>query len=71
MGILLETVQLNLDPGTRLKVRLRMQHASSVGAQADGVRLGCELVDPSPDTQRQLQRYVDQLQRQRRLLALD
>ena len=45
------------------------QVKASVRAAADQLAgLGCELVDPSPDTQRQLQRYVDQLQRQRRLL---
>jgi c-di-GMP-binding flagellar brake protein YcgR len=71
MGIVLDGVQLNLDAGTRLKVRLRMQHASSMGPQAEGVRLGCELLEPTADTLRGLQRYVDQLQRRRRLMALD
>lgn len=71
LGIVLDGVVLNLDASTRLKVRLRMQHASSIGQQAEGVRLGCELVEPSADTLRALQRYVDHLQRRRRLMAMD
>jgi hypothetical protein len=71
LGIVLENVVLCLDGGTRVKVRLRMQHASSVGAQGDGLRLGCELVAPGADAVRGLQRYIDQLQRKRRLMALD
>lgn len=71
LGIVLDGVVLNLDASTRLKVKLRMQHASSLGQQADGVRLGCELLEPTAETLRLLQRYVDQLQRKRRLMALD
>jgi c-di-GMP-binding flagellar brake protein YcgR len=71
MGVVLEGVWLQLDSATRLPVTLKLLHATSVGAQADGLRLGCELVAPTAGLSYQLQRYVDQLQRRRRLLAVD
>lgn len=71
LDIVVDGAQLALDLGTRLPVSLHLLHASSLGQQADGLRLGCALVAPEPDTVRLLQRHVDQLQRKRRLLALD
>lgn len=71
LGIELHGVLLELDARTTLPVMMRTLHASSAGAQADGVRVGCEFLSLEPDTRRALQRHVDQLQRQRRLLALD
>jgi hypothetical protein len=35
------------------------------------VRIGCELQRLDGDAQRTLQRYIDQTQKRRRLLALD
>ena len=36
---------------------------------ARGVRLGCEIVEPSADMLRALQRYIDQTQKRQRALA--
>lgn len=62
---------LQLDMLTRLAMCLRVQHVGSLGTQDKGQRLGCELVAPEPELSCVLQRYVDQLQRRRRLLAAD
>lgn len=74
LGIVLHGVQLELDNATRIEATLRIQHAGSLqGAdgQTAGLRLGCELLALSPESQRALQRYIDLTQRRRRLLSLD
>jgi c-di-GMP-binding flagellar brake protein YcgR len=71
LGIVLDGVVMHLDPETSIVVCLRLQHATSVGQQADGVRLGCEFVAVDPEAQRRLQMHVDQIQRRRRLLAVE
>jgi c-di-GMP-binding flagellar brake protein YcgR len=70
-GVLMNQVQIELDIDTRMTVKLRLQHVTSINPDSRGVRLGCELVDPSGDTLRVLQRYIDQTQKKRRLLSLD
>ena len=70
-GLELAGVVLALDTDTELKVRLRIQHATSVQGKQAGLRLGCELLHSAPDTQRTLQRYIDQTQKRRRLLSLE
>lgn len=70
-GMVINEVQIDLDADTRFHVNLRLQHVSSAGPQARGVRLGCEFVKSSPDSLRALQRYIDQTQKQRRLMSLD
>ena len=71
LGITLRGVRLELDTDTMLDVTLRLQHASSTLSGAPGLRLGCELLQPGAASQRSLQRYIDQTQKRRRLLALD
>lgn len=71
VGSQLHGALLELDPFTRLPVTLQLQHVTSIGPTAQGTRLGCELHDMSPDSERTLQRYIDQTQKRRRLLALD
>ena len=69
-GVVLNGVMLELDVQTCVKVSLHLQHISAINPQAKGVRLGCELIEPSRDLLRSLQAYIDQTQRRRRLMAL-
>lgn len=71
-GLEMRGVVLELDTDTLLDVTLRVQHATSVQTK-DGtsLRLGCELLRLDGNTQRMLQRYIDQTQKRRRLLSLD
>lgn len=70
-GTLFNEVQIDLDADTRFRVDMRLQHVTSAGPDSRGVRLGCQFIRPSPQSQRALQRYIDQTQKQRRLMALD
>ena len=69
-GGLLNNVQIELDPDTRLRTSLRLQHVTALNAESKGSRLGCEIVATVGDTLRLLQRYIDQTQKRRRLMAL-
>lgn len=68
-GVVLNGVQIELDMDTRVSTSLRLQHVTSLNQDARGVRLGCEIVDPSADVLRTLQRYIDQTQKRQRALA--
>jgi flagellar brake protein len=68
-GVVLNGVQIELGLDTRLTTSLRLQHVTSLNHDAKGVRLGCEIVDPSADTLRSLQRYINQTQRRARALG--
>lgn len=68
-GVVLNGVQIELGLDTRLTTSLRLQHVTSLNQEAKGVRLGCEIVDPSADTLRILQRYINQTQRRARALG--
>lgn len=68
-GVVLNGVQIELDMDTRVSTSLRLQHVTSLNHDAKGVRLGCEIVDPSADVLRALQRYIDQTQKRQRALA--
>ena len=70
-GVQINGVQIDLDADTRLQVNLRLQHVTSINPQSRGVRLGCEFVNASGDVMRSLQRFIDQTQKRRRLMALD
>ena len=43
---------------------------SSLNLDAQGVRLGCEMAEPARDSLRNLQTYIDQTQKRRRLMVL-
>jgi c-di-GMP-binding flagellar brake protein YcgR len=62
---------VQLDADTDFRTTLMVHHISSVQAQAQGVRLGCELQNLNADAQRSLQRYIDQTQKRRRMMAMD
>ena len=70
-GVLMNGVAIDLDADTRIACSLRLQHVSSLNPDAQGVRLGCEMVNPSNDGRRALQRYIDQTQKRRRLMVRD
>ena len=70
-GVQVNGVQLRLDEDTDLVVSLRLQHVTGINPESHGVRLGCEMVRPGSDVERTLQRYIDQTQKRRRLMALD
>jgi c-di-GMP-binding flagellar brake protein YcgR len=59
-----------LSPGVALQTHLRLQHISSINADAKGVRLGCEMINPARDSLRSLQNFIDQTQKKRRLMVL-
>jgi len=68
-GVLMNGVQVDLDADTRVHCSLRLQHVTSLNPDSHGVRLGCEMVNAGSDGLRALQRYIDQTQKQRRLLG--
>ncbi len=65
-------VQLVLDADTQFRCGLILQHLSGSGAEgaAAGVRVGCEWLALGGAAERTLQRWIDQLQKRRRQLAL-
>jgi flagellar brake protein len=69
-GVVLAQVQFELDDDTLFFVDLRLQHVTSINAEAKGVRLGCEFVRADGAVLRTLQRFIDQTQKRGKLLAL-
>jgi hypothetical protein len=62
---------MELDDDTKLTVDLRLQHVTSINADARGVRLGFEFLRPNGDTVRTLQRFIDLTQKRGKLMALN
>lgn len=62
---------VQLDADTDFRATLQVHHVSSMQGQSKGVRLGCELLNLNADAQRALQRYIDQTQKRRRMMAMD
>jgi flagellar brake protein len=71
VGGVMNQVEIELDADTRFQVSLRLQHVTSLNADASGVRLGCEFVRADSAALRALQRFIDQTQKRSKLLALD
>ena len=69
-GVTINNVQLDLDMDTRILAALRLQHVTSIHPDSRGVRLGCEMVNPSGDVLRALQRYIDQTQKRQRMMKV-
>ena len=67
-GTQLAEVEITLDIDTHFHVPLQLQHVSALAPGSHGVRLGCEW-QLSPSAERSVQRFVDQAQKRRRLLA--
>jgi len=69
-GVLMNQVVVELDADTQFRVDLKLHHVTSLGADAKGVRLGCEFMRADPSALRSLQRYIDQTQKRGKLLSL-
>jgi flagellar brake protein len=69
-GTQLAEVVVELDDLTRFSAALVLQHVSALHPGDRGVRLGCAWQPLSGNAQRNLQRWIDQAQRRRRLLSL-
>jgi c-di-GMP-binding flagellar brake protein YcgR len=69
-GRMIERVLIDLDADTRFHAKLRLQHVTSINAEARGVRVGCEFVRANGEALRALQRFIDQTQKRGKLLAL-
>jgi flagellar brake protein len=70
-GTRLGEIHIELDATTRFAAPALLAHVSSLGPQDRGVRIGCEWQSLPAPAERVLQRWIDQAQRRRRLLALD
>jgi c-di-GMP-binding flagellar brake protein YcgR len=70
-GVRLQRVRIELDGETEFHAAMQIQHITSIQSQSNGVRLGCELLNLDGAAQRALQRYIDQTQKRRRLMARD
>lgn len=67
-GAMVEGCTIELDADTRIEVGLEVHHVSVIGSPSQGARLGCELHGVRGESERILQRYIDQTQK--RQLAL-
>jgi flagellar brake protein len=70
-GVRLHGVQVDLGGETRFGGTLQIQHLVALNGEGQALRVGCEWLGLAPEAQRALQRYIDQTQKRRRLLALD
>ena len=70
-GTRLNDVSIELDHDTRFGATLNLQHLSRIGQGEGGIRLGCEWQSLSSGAERELQLWIDLMQKRRRLLALD
>lgn len=68
-GIQLNDVRFLLDISTRFAANLHLHHITALNQHQEGLRLGCEIIQLTADGVRGLQRYIDQNQKQRRMLA--
>ncbi len=70
-GVLLGSVELDLDADTHFVVPLHLHHLSSMAVEGRGMKLGCEFHKASMESLRLLQLYIDRTQKKRRMMALD
>jgi flagellar brake protein len=68
-GLLLQGVRIELDADTRFDVALQLHHVTSIPSNDQGLRVGCEWLQLAGASERALQRYIEQTQKRRRLLA--
>jgi c-di-GMP-binding flagellar brake protein YcgR len=69
-GVMLNGVRVELDADTKLDVNMRLQHVTSINAEARGVRLGFEFKRVGGDSLRALQRFIDLTQKRGKLMAI-
>ncbi|NUZ05941.1 flagellar brake protein [Schlegelella sp. ID0723] len=70
LGLLVGSVQIDLDADTRFEVNMRLQHVTLPGSEAGGARLGFEFVRAGGEALRALQRFIDLTQKRGRMLTL-
>jgi c-di-GMP-binding flagellar brake protein YcgR len=70
-GVTIRGVRLSLDAETQLDGALVLHHVTSTGAENGSVRLGCGIAGLAGGAERALQKYIDQTQKRRRMMALD
>jgi c-di-GMP-binding flagellar brake protein YcgR len=70
-GAELGPVTIELDADTRFETWLKLHHVTALNPDAGGVRLGCSLVKLPAESERALQRYIDQTQKRRRMMSLE
>ncbi len=70
-GVLVHDVRFELDADTRFETAMRLQHVTSIDAEARGVRLGFEFKRIGGDATRTLQRFIDLTQKRGKLMALN
>jgi len=70
-GAVIKGVRLSLDTETVIDAGLMLHHVTSTGSENGTVRLGCEIVGLDGGAQRALQKYIDQTQKRRRMLAME
>ena len=70
-GVVLSDVRIELDADTRVDIAMRLQHVTSISAEARGLRLGFEFRRVGGDTLRVLQRYIDLTQKRGKLMSLN
>jgi flagellar brake protein len=63
--------RLELDSQTHFLATLGLRHVTCIQPEAQGARLGCEWATIDATAVRTLQRYIDQTQKRRRMMALD
>jgi c-di-GMP-binding flagellar brake protein YcgR len=64
-------VRIELDMQTGFPATLALRHVTCIQPDVHGARLGCEWVRLESGAENVLQRYIDQTQKRRRLLALE
>jgi flagellar brake protein len=69
-GTVLRDTQLDLEVNVRVTTDLRIQHVSELNAEATGMKLGCQFINASSSSLRNLQNYIAQTQKRARLVAL-
>lgn len=70
-GSTINDAVIDLDAETQLRATLRVAHITSMNGDAQGVRIGCEMESMGGEALRMLQRFIDQTQKRRRMMAVD
>ncbi|MEQ1806758.1 MAG: flagellar regulator YcgR PilZN domain-containing protein [Burkholderiaceae bacterium] len=69
-GTLIHGVVLDLEVNVRVQTDLRVQHVSTLSAATNGMKIGCQFVNPNSSSLRNLQHYIAQTQKRARLASV-
>lgn len=70
-GTEIQGIEVELDAQTAFSTGLTLRHVTCIQPTTRGARLGCEWLRLDGSAERLLQRYIDQTQKRRRLLAME